>query len=898
MKRLATVLTGLAVSALLLGAGQARAQSTAMEQAPSVPHLNMFESLADTSFWNATYLMNATEQNKSFFRYDVLPGEYGVDPVQGMHALLVQWQMFADANSTGYGGSSGLGHQLPDSFATMGKLYDLSDFTTIHLSYNVLQAATRAMEMRFKLHDASLGLGTAPNSETEDWATVLPTNPLAASVAPGWHNVSIPLVDMGIANPTSEGFYRPGCNPDGDPATQSGCWSGLLGNLELNLDQISGWTFEFFAPTSVRTGDSLSNGIVAFDNMYVSGVKYDLLHAFDTAPGGWNNGGGTSSREIVTTDTVQGTGAMLFTYNVKGGESWGGSADVDLTSSVPNLAAREALSLFYKVVDPVVASEGSGVKFVFKIIDNSDGVDEEWQYTSTMLLSDTTGGWQRLVMPFEDFVLPSWVPQGNQHLNPESISKLQFQVAVNAGADVTGKVLFDRLTSYGDAPILKDPPVAVSGLTVSPSGTPYENIITWQDIPGEESETYNLYYSFDPITDVEADGVMLAAADVSENMEAYMHRIFYPVNDGELTYYYAIQAEDRIGQTSPLTVTSAAVTNTGMGIPTISMAKPAEFMADGSLSDWMGITPIHLSATGDGLGHVPEGTDTPFAIEGGDSDLSADVYLAMSADTFFFAFDVTDDIYVPVPDGATENRWLYDGAEIYLGLYNETGIRHSGAATEGDEPDYKFYVYPQQLRTDSFDSLLVQSDKDYYFMTKENGHDYVIEGKIAFADFAYDSVLPFEPMNGMRIPLDFVIMDNDEVASVNREGILAYSFWNNDNSHGQPRNWFYTWIGDQLRVVANEEAGMDLPTDFVLEQNYPNPFSPSTMISYSVPSVSHVSLKVYNVLGQEVTTLVNASQGAGRYDVRFEANGLASGLYFYRLEAGGEVLQKKMMLVR
>jgi Secretion system C-terminal sorting domain len=85
---------------------------------------------------------------------------------------------------------------------------------------------------------------------------------------------------------------------------------------------------------------------------------------------------------------------------------------------------------------------------------------------------------------------------------------------------------------------------------------------------------------------------------------------------------------------------------------------------------------------------------------------------------------------------------------------------------------------------------------------------------------------------------------------------------------------------------------------FALEQNYPNPFNPSTTISYQLPSEGQVSLKVYDMLGNEVTTLVNEMKTAGEYQVDFNAAVLSSGIYFYRLQAGNFVETKRMMLMK
>jgi predicted extracellular nuclease len=89
-----------------------------------------------------------------------------------------------------------------------------------------------------------------------------------------------------------------------------------------------------------------------------------------------------------------------------------------------------------------------------------------------------------------------------------------------------------------------------------------------------------------------------------------------------------------------------------------------------------------------------------------------------------------------------------------------------------------------------------------------------------------------------------------------------------------------------------------LPVAFGLEQNYPNPFNPSTNIRYELPTGAAVSLRVYDLLGREVATLVNETQAPGRYTVRFDGSSLSSGIYFTRLQAGTFVTMRKMLLVK
>ena len=118
-----------------------------------------------------------------------------------------------------------------------------------------------------------------------------------------------------------------------------------------------------------------------------------------------------------------------------------------------------------------------------------------------------------------------------------------------------------------------------------------------------------------------------------------------------------------------------------------------------------------------------------------------------------------------------------------------------------------------------------------------------------------------------------------------------------------------TFCGNPTEVES--ETDIALPTEFSLSQNYPNPFNPSTKIKYTIPNVTlgsssraesreegFVTLRVYDVLGNEVTTLVNEEKPAGSYEVEFNASNLSSGIYFYKLSAGSFTETKKMTVLK
>ncbi|MDD1709271.1 MAG: T9SS type A sorting domain-containing protein, partial [Methanoregulaceae archaeon] len=102
----------------------------------------------------------------------------------------------------------------------------------------------------------------------------------------------------------------------------------------------------------------------------------------------------------------------------------------------------------------------------------------------------------------------------------------------------------------------------------------------------------------------------------------------------------------------------------------------------------------------------------------------------------------------------------------------------------------------------------------------------------------------------------------------------------------------------QAIVVGVKDGNSSVPLAFQLSQNYPNPFNPTTVIRYQVPTISDVNLVVYDILGRVVSVLVNEKQSPGTYDVSFNATGLSSGVYLYRLTAGSMVVTKRMVILK
>jgi hypothetical protein len=144
---------------------------------------------------------------------------------------------------------------------------------------------------------------------------------------------------------------------------------------------------------------------------------------------------------------------------------------------------------------------------------------------------------------------------------------------------------------------------------------------------------------------------------------------------------------------------------------------------------------------------------------------------------------------------------------------------------------------------------------------------------------------PFPLNQGLRERFSMALIFGENLIDLVYNKLIAQAFYNN--------NYIYP---DSL---TNIESELDpIIRDYSLIQNYPNPFNPTTTISYSLPLASLVQLKIFNILGQEIATLVNEEKPSGNYQVEFNASNLSSGIYLYKIQAGSFVESKKMILLK
>ena len=234
------------------------------------------------------------------------------------------------------------------------------------------------------------------------------------------------------------------------------------------------------------------------------------------------------------------------------------------------------------------------------------------------------------------------------------------------------------------------------------------------------------------------------------------------------------------------------------------------------------------------------------------------------------------------------NGWLNSEAEFYLDnptvsekLFFRMNLRNNFGTIDGTvkinlhEANFSF-------RSDYCEWLLIENT----FATAVGKGQLNGAGNYGFLITAQSIIEGYESSNGkIKIVIwdiddgERIVYDNLTPQNINGGSIVIKSF-----------------SGENL--VAEENNILSAPIEYSLTQNYPNPFNPSTTIKYSVPDAGNVQLKVYDIIGNEVATLVNETKTPGRYEVQFNAAELSTGVYIYSLRAGNFVQTKKMILMK
>lgn len=725
---------------------------------------------------------------------------------------------------------------------------------TLSLWIKVVQPPVTPANVVFRIHIADQPI-TDGNIEEYIYE-----NAVTLDAASDWFQIKAPLFERtaDTGNPDNTGFIL-------FPSSW-GRSASIENNKVLDLDKIVGFNISFITTTSAV--DSIVFNIDKFEATGMKAVPAIIFNGL-VFPGYattwvW----GQSTLEVVPgAGAVTGSNAIKWTQGDEYKNGWTGwGIDVAPAFNLSGAWQKDTLKFKLKAeagVGPLRAQfeDGTGKKgSVFTPV-----ADNQWHEYALPLRA----------MTFQD---------NTTSFDSSNVTK--FGIMAEASG-VAGKVVYitDIWTGNPDFDVIA--PLAATNVSAV-AGT-YSNVVTWTDVPGESGEKYDVYYSKEPITDVTLPSVGAVALDVFENNQVAEHLLIAPATDQPVTYYYAVVCKDAAGNISPVSASSAAVTNTAKGIVTVSINPPTStFAADGNMQEWQSIAPIRMSPT-DGTAFP-----APNSLFSGAADLSVKAYLAVDQTYLYVAFDIDDDV---VSTDVSTNDYENDCPDLFIGLYNLRGKPHNNYM-RGATPDYHLRFSKNKVRNDGGgmakgDSILLPGAD--YFWGEKFPTGYVIEARISLQDLAQRGPdTKFNPVEGFKIPLDFSINDAD---GKKREGILCYSPNNNDLSYSTPTRWMYTWLGNRWDPVGVDEQPVTANT-YNLLQNYPNPFNPSTQITYSLKQPGFVTIKVYDMLGRQVANLVSENQEAGTHTVNFNASGLSSGMYIYKIDAGSFNSVKKMMLLK
>lgn len=310
---------------------------------------------------------------------------------------------------------------------------------------------------------------------------------------------------------------------------------------------------------------------------------------------------------------------------------------------------------------------------------------------------------------------------------------------------------------------------------------------------------------------------------------------------------------------------------------------PQKITIDGMFNDWAGVEPLLVTE------NDPDITDS--------IDVKA-AWIAVDDEKIAFRWDFFDDVeWNTEEESGTYNRW-----QGWHRVYAE-------AQSDGIDKYFRLRSYYGDVDTTEFTRLRwdVKSDSLDYDPDEFDGTRFT--GTMAFNEEGTSC-----EMYVLFDSLYFPDANGNIVGYLTKEDSLEFHFRNTDAKVYLPPgpegkldeggsfkvllSDYYIGETTVTSVDDGREGDAQLPTEYSLSQNYPNPFNPTTVINYSIPEAGLVELKVYDVLGREVMTLLNREMTAGAHKVELNASRLSSGVYFYTLKVGEFLSTKKMLLLK
>jgi hypothetical protein len=273
---------------------------------------------------------------------------------------------------------------------------------------------------------------------------------------------------------------------------------------------------------------------------------------------------------------------------------------------------------------------------------------------------------------------------------------------------------------------------------------------------------------------------------------------------------------------------------------------------------------------------------------------STNLYAAFSVDTSVTKEIVINEINYNSSNDFDSGDWI----ELYNRSNNPVDI--SGWYFSDSDGNHKFF-FPESTIIDTDDYLVVAENDSAFTSRFPDVQNYIGETgfglsgagefmKLATRDdqiidsLTYDDNLPWPvEADGQGSTLELIEANSDNSKAEN---------WKASIGHGTPGRL------NSVITSVTENLNSTIPEEFTLFQNYPNPFNPVTTINYNLPVAGKVSLKIYDILGNEIANLVNEEMPPGRYAVKWDASKYASGMYFYKIQTGNLIQTKKMVLIK
>lgn len=655
-----------------------------------------------------------------------------------------------------------------------------------------------------------------------------------------------------------------------------------------------------------ETDDDTSwTGTFYLDNVSLIGAKPSYISQFDSDLGGF-----------VDADWGPGISEINQVTSPARGESEG-SMEISLTCAKDAISNAEGLNpgdnqiLTYFVYIPKDVPDSLMLQLFAQD-------DANWGWVTTDILTANIP--REVWHPINFDMLANTVdPDKNFSIDGNNIGKTGIQVICQETDDDTswsGNIYLDDVSFNGSKVAL--PPIEAVELTVTPmeevdvqGETHFYNLLEYNQLTESHQESYDIYFSESEITDVNGEGVHhLHSLSRVDGEASATHGIFSMDGTGQKTYHYAITVSDADSTAFDSDLSTGSATNNCtdmLDIPLLS-EDDFDFAADGDISEFEAVAENFPDMV-----MKPQfiaGADTAFVYSRGNENFDFTGYLVMTDKAMYWGFHITDD------EPGADQAWAGDGIDPYFGLFDihenpeimsgfdaSTGYMRLGIAARADN----------KLQWSGYQDFTACPGTEVTVTPEGFGsNSFFAEWKVNFDSLATfewggSQCIDFTPADEMVIPFkldvndqDTISFDIDNIRRAHQEviGVPEAVGWPN------PVGWAArAVITDESMTTGLEDEQAVLPESFKLSNAYPNPFNPTTHLSYQLPKNEKVVISIYNILGEKVATLVDKKLNAGKYTTLWNGKDMrgkqvSSGIYFCRMRAGNFVKIRKLTLMK